>query len=105
MGVDYAIEVGDVAQVRSDLLVLKYAQGFYGADDFVSSLLAERGVCAKADLRPEPGKLVIVETKGIIAPVRVMFVGVPPLRRFRYKEMRQLAQMTIEWAASSRIEI
>ena len=42
MSVEYAIELGDVAQVRSDLLVLKYAQEFYGADAAIASALAIR---------------------------------------------------------------
>ena len=101
MTVEYRIELKDIAEVRSDLLVLKHAQDFYGADAAIATELSDRGVCAKADLRVESGKTLVVETRGAIGAARVMFVGVPSLRRFRYKEMRQLAQGAIEWAAAS----
>ena len=105
MSVDYAIELGDVAQVRSDLLLLKYAQDFYGADAAIASALADRGICTKREMRPKPGEIVTIETQGVITPTRVMFVGVPPLRQFRYTEMRQLAQSAIRWIADKHLPI
>ena len=102
---EYAIELGDVAQVRSDLLMLKYAQEFHGADAAIASALADRGICTKLEMRPQPDEIVIVETHGVIAPTRVMFVGVPPLRHFRYTEMRQMAHRTIRWIAEKNLPI
>jgi hypothetical protein len=99
MGVEYSIQVGDVTKVASDLLILKYAQNFYGADGAVAEILAQRGICSISDLQPEPGKIVTVPTRGAIAPGMVMFVGVQPLRWFRYKEMRQFARSAVEAAA------
>lgn len=101
MPVEFKIQLNDVADVRSDLLVLKHAQEFYGADSAIATELSDRGVCAMADLRADAGRLIVVPSRGVIAPARVMFVGVPSLRRFRYKEMRQLARSAIEWVAGS----
>ncbi len=105
MSVDYAIELGDVAQVRSDLLVLKYAQEFYGADAAIASALADRGICTKLEMRPKPDEVVVIETRGVITPTRVMFIGVPPLRQFRYTEMRQMAQGAIRWITDKNVPI
>jgi hypothetical protein len=99
MTIEYSVELGDVRRVAADLLVLKYAQRFYGADELVADILASRGVCALERLQPAPGKTVVVETRGAIAAARVMFIGVPSLREFRYAEMRAFARHAMEEAA------
>src|SRR5688572_25855740 len=98
MAVEFAVELGDVTKVRSDLLILKYAHEFYGADGIVAQILDERGVCPMENIHPEPGWHVTLDAHGTIAPARVMFVGAPHLRGFRYKEMRQFARRALEAA-------
>jgi hypothetical protein len=99
MSVHFSVQLGDVMKVKSDLLVLKYAQNFYGADEIVAGILDERGICPTAKIHPEPGANLTVETRGLIAPSRVMFLGAPRLRAFRYKEIRDFARQGIEAAA------
>lgn len=99
MGVRYSVQLGDVTKVESDLLILKYAQNFYGPDGLVAEIFDDRGICAMEKIRPEPGRNFTVETQGSIAPKRVMFLGAPNLSHFRYKEMRQFARQAIEAAA------
>lgn len=99
MTVDYRVELGDVRNVASDLLVLKYAQAGYGADELVSAILVARGVCAEEALQPAPGKTHVVDTQGAIAAKKVAFIGVPSLREFRYPQMRELARDAMELAA------
>ena len=41
MSVEFSVELGDVTKIASDLLILKYAQNFYGADGDVADILAE----------------------------------------------------------------
>jgi len=53
-------------------------------------------VCSEAELRPLPGDFVAVETKGTIAPMRVLFLGTPRLRSFTYNEMEVFARRAIE---------
>jgi hypothetical protein len=93
---EFAVQEADVAAVASDLLLLKHAQSFYGADAAVATLLSSAGVCTYEDLSPAPGDFAIVETRGVIAPKRVMFLGTPPLRTFTYGEMHQFAYRAIE---------
>ncbi len=99
MPIDFTVETADITQIPSDLLVLKYAQNFYGADDEVATLLSDHGVCSKNDLRPRPGDIKLVETRGVIAAARVLFIGVPSLSQFRYKQMRNFARQAIKTAA------
>src|SRR6476646_5353222 len=96
MSVEIAIERGDVTEVASDVLLLKYARSFHGADEKVALRLMQHGVCKEAVISPEPGEFALVETKGAIASKRTLFLGTPRLSGFRYKEMRQFAQRGIE---------
>jgi hypothetical protein len=99
MTVDYRVELGDVRHVAADLLVLKYAQASYGADELVSAILVARGVCTEETLKPAPGKIAVVDTQEAIAAKKVALVGVPSLREFRYRQMRDYARDAIELAA------
>ncbi len=92
---DFTVQEGDVTEVPSDLLILKYAQGFYGADKAVASRLTATDVYTLSDIQPSPGKAIILETKGIIAPARVLFMGTPPLSLFTYDEMELFAYRAI----------
>jgi hypothetical protein len=86
----------DVASQAADVLLLKHAQGFYGADEAVAVRLTHGGACKEDDLRPAIGEYRLIETIGAIAPDRVLFLGTPHLREFRYPEMRVFARKSIE---------
>jgi len=86
----------DVVNVPSDLLLLKYAGAFFGADRHVAKLLTSANVCTPDELCPDPDDFVIVDTGGVIAPSRVMFLGTLPLVAFAYEQMRQFAARSIE---------
>lgn len=102
---EFKIQLGDVLEVQSDILLLKHAQGFYGADKAVADHLVERGLCKVADLTLPPGKSVIIETKGSIAPKRVMFLGTPRLHDFDYDEMQIFASKAIEEIATLGLQV
>src|ERR1700727_293164 len=93
---EYRIQLADVMGIPSDLLLLKHAQEFYGADQVVATRLISSGLCSESDLRPKPGNFAIVETNGIIAPARVMFLGTKPLSEFHYDEMQRFAERFVE---------
>ncbi|MCM8595658.1 hypothetical protein [Accumulibacter sp.] len=88
----YEVRIGDVADVESDLLLLKHAQKFYGADGAIASRLLASGICADSDLAVSPARFKLVETRGVIAPSRVMFLGTPRLFEFGYREMQKFAR-------------
>lgn len=95
MALEFSIRLGDIATVPSDLLLLKHASGFYGADEYVAGLLIQAQRCVSDELRLEPGAIRLVDGGGIVAAKQVLFVGTPPLRDFRYKEMRQFARRAL----------
>lgn len=90
----------DIATVPGDVLLLKYAQRFYGADEAVALRLIHAGVCAEKDLTPVPGDFRMLATAGCIEPRRALFVGTLRLGDFRYPQMRQFARQAIEILAS-----
>lgn len=88
---EFLVELADVTEVASDLLLLKHAQAFHGADRAVASVLVAKELCQEGQLRVAPGAFEVVETCGAIASARVMFLGTAPLYSFGYDEMRQFA--------------
>src|SRR6185503_8187981 len=92
---EFVVQLGDVVDVPSDLLLLKYAQNFYGADAAVARRLLSRGLCSEREITPKPGDFVIVEAKGSIASTSVMFLGTPPLASFTYEGMQEFARLAI----------
>ncbi|CAN5400755.1 hypothetical protein BH10PLA2_BH10PLA2_14380 [soil metagenome] len=92
---EFFVIEGDVTAAPSDLLLLKYARDFYGADKLVAErLVASNRYKAKA-MRPEPGDFVIVDSSGVIAPRQVMFLGTPELPAFNYDEMYVFARTAL----------
>ena len=86
----------DVTEVPADLLLLKYAQSFHGADETVMCRLARRDACKEEQVAPDAGEAALVVSQGAIAAERVLFLGTPRLSKFRYKEMRTFARRAIE---------
>jgi len=91
-----AIVKDDVTRVAADVLLLKHAQGFYGADEAVALRLVQYGIGSERDIAPGEGEHRLVETHDALPARRVLFLGTPPLRKFSYREMRQFARRAIE---------
>jgi TIR domain len=77
---DIEVAHSDITQVQADLLVMKHADGFYGADRLVASRIGFNGHVQK-------GRELFIPAKGLAAP-EVLFIGVGPLRDFSYEDMR-----------------
>jgi hypothetical protein len=81
------IENADVCEIECDVLVLKYAQAFYGADAVVATAL---GRARRGDIKiePAPGEHTLIVSRGAVAAPHVLFLGVVPLGEFDYREIR-----------------
>jgi hypothetical protein len=90
MELEFAIVIGDISEFSADVVVLKHAQAFYGADKFVSSKLEEVGI-SKSSLSPRPDDYTYLDTRGGLVAPKVLFVGVPPLFNFGYPQIRDFA--------------
>ena len=94
--VKISVSQSDVTEVDADVLLLKYARSFHGADETVAIRLMRKEVCSEEDISPDNGDVRIVQTDGAIAAKQVLFIGTPRLGRFRYREMRNFARRAIE---------
>lgn len=92
------IETGDIRDIPANVVVLKHAQSFYGADAIVAATLMQ-GSTSKHEITPAPGHFALVPSGGAIASSRVLFLGVVPLFQFDYPEIRAFAARALEIVA------
>src|SRR5579885_591024 len=97
-GLTFSIEFGDILSFKADVVGLKYAQNFYGADNRIVQRLVSKGISLD-NLRPKVGDYVYVDTRDAIAADHALFVGVPPLVRFSYPQIRLFATQTLRFLA------
>jgi len=90
--VKIAVECGDVTTYSADLLVLKYAQGLFGADAVVFNKLASAGVTVNL---PDDNGHVLVPGPPAVKTSKVLFVGVKPLYRFEYADIQEFARRAV----------
>ena len=95
------IENRDILNVVCDILVLKYSQGFFGADLEVAKVL---GLSEREDDALAPGKYMRIPTKGKLPCKRILFIGVRPLWEFAYAEIRKFAKDALTILASQDCE-
>jgi len=88
--IEFTIEYGDISSFEADVVALKYAQNFYGADRFVANILNKAGI-SYSDIEPPIGESVSINTRNSIKAPYVLFVGVKYLHEFGYKEIRDFA--------------
>ncbi len=79
---------GDVRDIPADILILKYANGLYGADLAVAERIGDEFHVPSGLVRSTPGRGV--------AAAKVAFVGVGDLFEFRYEEIRKFGAFTLQ---------
>lgn len=87
------IECSDIVNLACDVVVLKYAQAFYGADSAVASRINDDHTL---DISPRPGQYTLLPSRGKIAARQVLFVGVPQLYQLDYGEIREFASRAMQ---------
>ncbi len=102
---EISVQCADVADVPADILLLKYAQRFYGADQAVAARLDELGICRESAIAPVDGSHALVDTSRAIAATRTLFLGTPKLHNFRYREMTEFARRAIEVMSANRLPV
>ncbi|HEX2905236.1 MAG TPA: toll/interleukin-1 receptor domain-containing protein [Phototrophicaceae bacterium] len=94
--IEFRIQEGDLMVFEADVVALKHAQRFLGADEFVASVLVKWAEVTEADLAVSPGAYCLVETKGALSAPHALFVGTPPPRDFGYPQIRELAARVLQ---------
>jgi hypothetical protein len=90
-----SVQKADVLSFPCNVLVLKYAQAWYGADlDVATTLDLERGWSLGGDF-VAPGQFRFVESEHRIAADLVLFEGVPQLRAINYAKIREFSRSSI----------
>lgn len=98
--ITFQIQKGDITSVKADVVALKFAQGFHGADAAVARALEiEIGLPKEALIVPS-GHHILVEAQGAIGAPRVLYVGLPPLWGLGYSEIRDFSRKVLEIIAA-----
>ena len=92
---------GDAFQIKADVLILKYAQFTYGLDRDVVNKLETIDSATEAKL-PKVGGFYFSNSHHITNTDHLLFIGVPPLRQFGYKEIREFGRKALISIASSK---
>lgn len=81
---------GDILKTDADVIALKYAQAFYGADRAVVNAMYQKGLSVEGTT-PRVNAHALLAANGAVASRQVLLVGVPPLALFSYPEIRRFA--------------
>jgi hypothetical protein len=90
---EFAIKQADIRDFDADVVALKYAQEFYGADEVIAVALTNVGIRVT---EPQIGNYFYTTTRGSITAKNVLFIGVESLYQFGYSQIRRFAQQTLE---------
>lgn len=93
MSLTISVECADLVDFTCDVLVLKYAQAFYGADALVANLLRPNRL---ETVSPRPSKYALLSSEGKLAAKKVLFIGVLPLYQFDYGQIREFSSYSLQ---------
>ncbi len=99
-GININVLHGDAIDIVADVLVLKYAQNPYGLDRDIIQKFDRIGNPINKHL-PKIWDFYQTETQNITKTKRLIFIGVPNLRQFGYKEIREFGRKSLEALAST----
>ena len=83
---------GNAFSEPADVLVLKYAQALYGVDAAAVEVLRHAG---RTISLPKPWGFRLIDSVPAISASRVLFVGVPTILEFGYREIRSFARKAL----------
>lgn len=99
--VQFTVVEGDITKIDADVIALKYAQSFYGADRIVADRLMTAKAVNDDQVWPEVSGYIYVKTKGAVKATHALFVGTPRLRQMGYKQLREFSARTLSALAET----
>jgi len=101
MEINIKIQIADALKIKADVLILKYAQEFYGADSIAFSKLglSHKGLERKL---PKPNDFLFLESLGNLEAQYVLFTGVIEIAKFRYKEIRNFSFDSLQYLSNAK---
>ena len=103
MEIRIEIQETDALKIKADVLVLKYAQEFFGVDSLAFSQLALLHKNIERKL-PKPNEFLILESLGSLGANYVLFAGVDRISKFRYKEIRSFSFRSLKHLAETKAD-
>ena len=104
MDIEIDIQITDVLKIKTDVLVLKYAQVFYGVDSVVFSRLGTLHKKVEGKL-PRPNDFLLLESLGGLGAEYVLFAGVVDVLQFRYKEIRDFSFRSLQYLSKIKPDV
>ena len=98
-GFEFTIQQGEIASFAADVVALKHAQAFHGADRAVALALADGGT-ELSSISPSVGDYRYLPSLGRIKAGHVLFVGVPHLSLFGYQRIREFSTSVLRILAT-----
>src|SRR5258708_31513238 len=102
--IGFSLEYGDITTIEVDVVALKYARSFHGADQAVAIAISLTGVNSE-NIHPEIGEYDLVNTNGGIEAPLALYVGVDTLWQFRYTEIQEFSTHTLAILADAAPEV
>jgi hypothetical protein len=104
MEISIEIQATDALEKNADVLVLKYAQDLFGVDSLAFSRLALAHQNLEKKL-PKPNDFLFLKSINSLGAKQVLFVGVPDIFQFRYKEIRDFAFKSLKYLAEAKPDV
>jgi hypothetical protein len=101
----FSVVNSNVADVSSDILLLKHASGFFGVDRYIANLLIAADICTMEQLAVAPDNYIIINCNSVISPKRVLIIGTGPLASFGYSDMKRFAEKTLNILSEQKISV
>lgn len=92
------IDIADITEIQADVLALKYARSFHGADRAVCRRMIDAGTEA-SELAPEIGEYRLLLACSTLGARSVLMVGTPTLSEFRYTAIREFSGGILRYLA------
>ncbi len=94
------IEEGDITRFHADVVLLKYATRYFGADLKVAGLLGRAGI-SREEMTPGEEGFKLVSARNALECNRVLFVSVPPPGEFDLDSLRRFMLQGLHLLASA----
>jgi hypothetical protein len=92
--IEFTVVPGDVRHFEADVIALKHAQEFLGADEAVAAALGQVGLPAR-ELECLPNSYRFVNTHGGIQAGHALYVGMPPIAQIDYQQIKEFAARSL----------
>lgn len=91
--IEIKVEQVDILEIQSDVVVLKYAQDFYGADKAVAKAIFAPN---EIQFTPSMGGFTFLDSNDSIGSKQALYIDVPPLNLFSYSQIREFSRKAME---------